>query len=68
MSCTTSKIAARTVIVDAAMNDFMRPVLYDATHPVTRAQRTRGALTRTDIVGPVCESGNCFLRDGRSET
>jgi diaminopimelate decarboxylase len=51
------------VIVDAAMNDFMRPVLYDATHPVTRAQRTRGALTRTDIVGPVCESGDCFLRD-----
>jgi diaminopimelate decarboxylase len=51
------------VIVDAAMNDFMRPVLYDATHPITRAQRAPGALARADIVGPVCESGDCFLQD-----
>ena len=51
------------VIVDAAMNDFMRPALYDATHPITRAQRTSGALARADIVGPVCESGDCFLQD-----
>ena len=49
------------VIVDAAMNDFMRPALYDATHPITRARRTPGALARADIVGPVCESGDCFL-------
>ena len=51
------------VIVDAAMNDFMRPALYDATHPITRAQRTPGSLARADIVGPVCESGDCFLQD-----
>jgi diaminopimelate decarboxylase len=51
------------VIVDAAMNDFMRPALYDATHPITRAHRTPGALARGDIVGPVCESGDCFLQD-----
>jgi diaminopimelate decarboxylase len=51
------------VIVDAAMNDFMRPALYDATHPITRAQRTSGPLARADIVGPVCESGDCFLQD-----
>jgi diaminopimelate decarboxylase len=51
------------VIVDAAMNDFMRPALYDATHPITRARRASGRLTRADIVGPVCESGDCFLRD-----
>jgi diaminopimelate decarboxylase len=51
------------VIVDAAMNDFMRPALYDATHPITRAQRTSSALARADIVGPVCESGDCFLQD-----
>jgi diaminopimelate decarboxylase len=51
------------VIVDAAMNDFMRPALYDATHPVTRAQRSSGARARADIVGPVCESGDCFLQD-----
>lgn len=51
------------VIVDAAMNDFMRPALYDATHPVTRAQRSSGPLARADIVGPVCESGDCFVQD-----
>jgi diaminopimelate decarboxylase len=51
------------VIVDAAMNDFMRPALYDATHPITRATRSAGSLARADIVGPVCESGDCFLQD-----
>jgi len=51
------------VIVDAAMNDFMRPALYGATHPITRARRGSGVLARSDIVGPVCESGDCFLQD-----
>jgi len=51
------------VIVDAAMNDFMRPALYGATHPITRAHRKSGALSRADIVGPVCESGDCFVQD-----
>jgi diaminopimelate decarboxylase len=51
------------VIVDAAMNDFMRPALYAATHPITRAKRDSGSLVRADIVGPVCESGDCFLQD-----
>jgi diaminopimelate decarboxylase len=51
------------VIVDAAMNDFMRPALYDATHPITRVRRATGPLGRADVVGPVCESGDCFLQD-----
>ncbi|MBZ5661604.1 MAG: diaminopimelate decarboxylase [Acidobacteriia bacterium] len=51
------------VIVDAAMNDFMRPALYGATHPVTHVRRASGRLTRADVVGPVCESGDCFLQD-----
>jgi diaminopimelate decarboxylase len=51
------------VMVDAAMNDFMRPSHYGATHPITRARRSSRRLTRADIVGPVCESGDCFLRD-----
>jgi diaminopimelate decarboxylase len=51
------------VIVDAAMNDFMRPALYGALHPVTRAHRGAGPLARADIVGPVCESGDCFVQD-----
>ena len=51
------------VVVDAAMNDFMRPVLYGATHPITRAHRSSGTPARADIVGPVCESGDCFVQD-----
>lgn len=53
------------VILDAAMNDLMRPVLYDAPHPITRVvQRGKAhpALQqRVDIVGQVCETGDCFL-------
>lgn len=53
------------VIVDAAMNDLARPILYDAPHPITRVrQPNRGegsAAQRADIVGPVCETGDCFL-------
>jgi diaminopimelate decarboxylase len=54
------------VIVDAAMNDFIRPVLYDAPHPITRVVMREGkhgrTRTRADIVGPVCETGDTFLR------
>jgi diaminopimelate decarboxylase len=52
--------------VDAAMNDFIRPALYDAVHPVTpvlRKRLARKGSTRVDVVGPVCETGDCFLRD-----
>jgi diaminopimelate decarboxylase len=62
------------VIVDAAMNDLMRPALYGAVHPITRVTRDKddGApRQRVDVVGPVCETGDCFLRDwplGRAET
>ena len=54
------------VIVDAAMNDLIRPALYDATHAVTPVRRGRDAssrLRRVDIVGPVCESGDFLARD-----
>ena len=55
------------VVVDAAMNDLIRPVLYGATHPITLAVRqSRGAaakLTRVDVVGPVCETGDFLARD-----
>jgi diaminopimelate decarboxylase len=53
------------VVVDAGMNDFIRPVLYDALHPVTpvRAPAPGAAIRRVDIVGPVCETGDCFLKD-----
>jgi len=57
----------RFVIVDAAMNDLLRPALYGAVHPITRVSRegkgARGKLERVDIVGPVCETGDAFLHD-----
>jgi diaminopimelate decarboxylase len=56
----------RFVIVDAAMNDLMRPTLYGATHPITRVLRMRGkdyGWARAEIAGPVCETGDCFLHD-----
>ncbi len=54
------------VVVDAAMNDLIRPVLYGATHLITPAVRAaRAALRkrRVDVVGPVCESGDFLARD-----
>jgi diaminopimelate decarboxylase len=57
----------RFVIVDAAMNDLVRPTLYDAHHDIwpVKAPEPRGAhLVRSDVVGPVCESGD-YLALGR---
>ncbi|MCL4523136.1 MAG: diaminopimelate decarboxylase [Acidobacteria bacterium] len=63
------------VVVDAAMNDMLRPALYGAVHPITIAAHVAAAFrpasvaarpavpARVDIVGPVCETGDCFLRD-----
>ncbi|HEX8764658.1 MAG TPA: diaminopimelate decarboxylase [Candidatus Acidoferrum sp.] len=57
----------RFVIVDGAMNDLMRPSLYGAIHPITKVTRDgkepSAKRQRADIVGPVCETGDCFLRD-----
>src|SRR5262249_1058473 len=49
------------LIVDAAMNDLVRPAMYEAYHEIVPVRRdtARPALT-ADIVGPVCESGDCF--------
>ena len=55
------------VVVDAAMNDLLRPALYGAVHPITRIARESGGrkhpTERVDIVGPVCETGDCLLPD-----
>jgi diaminopimelate decarboxylase len=55
------------VVVDAGMNDLMRPSLYGAVHPITRTSCDRSEIVsdreRVDIVGPVCETGDCFLHD-----
>ena len=47
------------VIVDAAMNDLMRPALYDAYHRI-EAVAPRGRTTIANVVGPVCETGDTF--------
>ena len=52
------------VIVDAAMNDLLRPALYDAWHEIRPvAQRTSAASQLCQVVGPVCESGDFIGRD-----
>jgi diaminopimelate decarboxylase len=51
------------VIVDAAMNDLIRPALYDAYHEIVPVRRKRGALVASDVVGPICESGDFFARE-----
>jgi diaminopimelate decarboxylase len=52
------------LVVDAAMNDLVRPAMYDAYHEIVPLHRdtTRRALV-ADIVGPICESGDCFAQD-----
>ncbi|WP_343342993.1 diaminopimelate decarboxylase [Sphingomicrobium sp. XHP0239] len=49
------------LILDAAMNDLMRPTLYDAYHLI-EAVRPGGKRERYNVVGPVCESGDTFAR------
>ncbi len=56
----------RFIIVDAAMNDLVRPTLYDAHHAIlpVKAPAPRAArMSRADVVGPVCESGDYLALD-----
>ena len=54
--------AGRFAIVDAAMNDLMRPALYDAYHDVQPVRTDGGRGEIYDIVGPVCETGDFLAR------
>ena len=56
----------RFLIVDAAMNDLIRPALYGAFHEIVPVKLTLGASVpaeTVDVVGPVCETGDFFARD-----
>jgi len=57
----------RFVVIDAAMNDLIRPAMYDAWHGIVplAAGNAVGAERLVDIVGPVCETGDTFARDRR---
>jgi len=51
------------LIVDAAMNDLIRPAFYEAYHEIVPLTRHNGALLKSDVVGPICESGDFFCHD-----
>lgn len=48
------------VIIDAAMNDLLRPAMYDAVHPAAMVSSTARGSRRCKIVGPICESSDAF--------
>jgi diaminopimelate decarboxylase len=54
------------VIVDAAMNDLIRPAFYDSYHEIVPLRQGRNGASKTipsDVVGPICESGDFFCKD-----
>jgi diaminopimelate decarboxylase len=51
------------VVVDAAMNDLIRPSLYQAEHQIVPVESNGGKQEVVDVVGPICESGDFFARD-----
>jgi diaminopimelate decarboxylase len=55
----------RFLIVDAAMNDLVRPSLYGAYHEIVPVSRASRETEVTDVVGPICETGDFFARDRR---
>ena len=55
--------AKEFVVVDAAMNDLIRPALYKAHHEIIPLRQTPRGTIRADVVGPVCETGDFLARD-----
>lgn len=51
------------LVLDAAMNDLLRPAMYDAYHDIRPVAPRAGAPVTYDVVGPVCETGDTFTRD-----
>jgi diaminopimelate decarboxylase len=51
------------VVTDAAMNDLIRPALYQAHHEIVPVRPRAGKARVVDVVGPVCETGDFFARD-----
>ncbi len=51
------------VIVDAAMNDLIRPSFYDSYHEIVPLTRRGRSTLKSDVVGPICESGDFFCKD-----
>lgn len=53
----------RFLVLDAAMNDLLRPAMYDAYHDIRAVSPRQGPVRPYDVVGPVCETGDTFTRD-----
>lgn len=51
------------VIVDAAMNDLVRPAMYESYHEIIPVVKKDGDKVSSDVVGPICESGDTFCKD-----
>ena len=51
------------LIVDAAMNDLIRPAFYEAFHEIVPLKHRNGGMIKSDVVGPICESGDFFAKD-----
>jgi diaminopimelate decarboxylase len=51
------------LVLDAAMNDLLRPAMYDAWHDIRPVTPRPGTLETYDVVGPICETGDTFTRD-----
>jgi diaminopimelate decarboxylase len=56
------------VITDAAMNDLIRPALYQAHHEIVPVRPRKGISRIVDVVGPVCETGDFFARDRKLQS
>ena len=61
--CSKSNGEKNFIIVDAGMNDLVRPALYDAWHTILPVHKQGVAPVIADIVGPICESGDVFARE-----
>lgn len=51
------------LITDAGMNDLIRPTLYEAYHDIVPVKKTTAKKVKTDVVGPICESGDFMGKD-----
>lgn len=58
-----SSASKEFVVVDAAMNDLIRPSLYEAHHEIIPVRKTARGTVLADVVGPVCETGDFLARD-----
>ncbi len=57
-------LTKRFIVQDAAMNDLLRPALYDAWHDIVPVRASsEGAMAPADVVGPICETGDIFAAD-----